>query len=152
MKSKRIGYALSTIVALLVVAIASSAIASSSAFSFTMFLRVVRGDRNKMLHSLDAGELTISGEVETTGSVASPATKKPVAVSFEVRQKGTILSSSVCSASVTPDPALSKKVSFSKSCGKIGKGIYYIIVSKDYQAKTGDGWHITGSGTLVTRP
>jgi hypothetical protein len=112
--------------------------------------RYVDGQKNKQIHSLDAGELTISGDIWVTSKNAR-ATSSPQSISLRVAATG-LFGSTACTVSVTPDSTLNKKRSFSKSCGRIESGTYWIEVSKDKAIdKTGDGWHLRGSGSLTTK-
>lgn len=141
---------ITTAALVLVAAVAGKAVASSAAFAFTMKLRYVDGERNKQLHTLDAGGLTLSGNIWVTSKKAR-ATSSPSAVTVTVYKTG-IIDSEKCHVSVTPDRIFNNKVSFSKSCGQVEAGTYCVKVSKPKAIDdTGDGWEIQGSGTLSTK-
>jgi len=126
------------------------AVASSAAYSFTMLLRCVNGEKNKTLHPLDAGSLTISGTIWVTSKVAR-ATAEPDPITIRL-YRSSLFNSEICTVTVTPDRVFNKKTSFTKSCGDVEAGTYFFIVSKpDAIDKLGDGWHIQGSGALVTK-
>ena len=130
--------------------VTGKAVASSAAFAFTMNLRYVDGEKNKMLHTLDDGDLTLSGDLWVTGK-KSKATSDPDSISISVYKKG-LVNSELCSTSVIPDRIFNKKVAFSKSCGHAESDTYFLTVSKgEALDKTGDGWQIQGSGSLVTK-
>lgn len=126
-------------------AFAGRAVANSSGFGFTMEQRYVNGEKNKQLHALDAGELTFSGNVWVTSKNVG-ATSAPEVIEIAVWKIG-VLGSRVCAASVTPNTIFNDKRSFSRSCGRIEGGTYWIEVSR----KKVDGWHIKGSGALATK-
>jgi hypothetical protein len=130
--------------------LARKAIANSSGFSFIMNLRYVDGEKNKVLHTLDAGDLTLSGKVWAISKRAR-TTPEPESIAITVYKTG-ILNSEVCSVSVTPSKVLNDKVSFSKSCGQVESGTYCVKVSKGKALDdTGDGWQLQGAGNLTTK-
>lgn len=136
--------------ALALATVAGRALANSSAFAFTMNMRHVDGEKNKQSHALDAGDLTINGNVWVTSKRAR-ATSTPESITFRVAETG-LLGSTVCTVSVTPDTIFNSKRAFSKSCDRIKSGTYWIEVSKGQAIdKMGDGWQLQGSGTLTTK-
>ena len=120
------------------------AVANSAAFSFTMEMRAVWGNRNGKFHTLDAGELTLSGDVWVV-SKNGGANSTPDVVTIEVH-RGTGVSA-VCSVKVTPSTTFNDKRTFDKSCGRVESGSYWVFVERTNP----DGWHLKGSGTLVTK-
>lgn len=150
MKRKYLNITAATFAIVAIAVFAGSAVASSAAFAFTMNLRYVDGKKNNILHTLDAGDLTLSGKIWVTSKKARAASN-PEPVTITVWKPG-IVNSDKCSVSVTPDRILNQKVSFTKSCGHIESGTYFIAVSKsDAFDKSGDGWQCQGSGTLSTK-
>lgn len=148
--SRRVALIAALAMALAIAVFAGTAMANSSAFAFTMELRFVSGERNKKTHALDAGELTLNGNLWVTSKKAR-STSKPKPIAIRVAETG-LLGSTICTVSVTPDTIFNNKVPFSRSCGRIKGGTYWIEVSKDQAIdKTGDGWHLQGAGTLTTK-
>jgi hypothetical protein len=136
--------------ALTLAALAGAALANSASFSFTMNNRLVNGESNKMLHALDAGELTLDGKLWVTSKKAR-ATAEPGNIEIFVYKIG-ILNSEVCKVVVTPDRIFNKRVAFSKACGRVESGTYVIKLWKEKALdRSGDGWQIAGSGTLTTK-
>lgn len=136
---------------LAMVVFAGRAVANSSAYAFTMKLRYVSGRDNNRPHTLDAGELTLSGQIWATNkSVRSTSTPQPITI--EVAKPGLFSPVPICTLSVMPDVILNSKRPYSRSCGRIEGGTYWIIASKSKTwDKSGDGWRIQGSGTLTTK-
>lgn len=145
MKRKHVVLAVAAILGLGLSFLAGRAAANSAAFAFTMELRAVNGEKNKKFHSLDAGELTLSGAIwvvsKNRGSTAAPEV-----VEIKVKKSG-LLASEVCSVSLTPNTIFNAKRSFEKSCGKVESGTYWVFVTRPRS----DGWHLKGSGSLVTK-
>lgn len=141
--------ALAIVFGLVSVATGRLAAASSAAWEFTMKLRAVDGERNKTFHALDGGVLTLSGSIWVTSKLAR-ATDEPQPIRISVQKRG-LFNSEVCTLSLTPERTFNKKNSFSMSCGSVVDGTYFLFLSKRKSIDdTGDGWHIQGSGTLVT--
>ena len=124
--------------------------ANSRAWSFTMSprSRVVDGKANGVFHTMDAGTLTLSGNLWVHSTLVNPT--GPASVTVAVRQhKKWWFDSTVCSQRVTPSKTVGShhKVSINKNCGKIGSGTYYLVISRGYE----DGREIRGSGQISTR-
>ncbi len=136
---------------LVMVVFAGSAVANASDYAFTMNWRYVSGKENKRFHTLDSGELTLSGKiwVHQKRYDASPV---PLPVRIEVLKGIDSERDVVCTLEVTPDVILNSKRAYSKSCGRIEGGSYWLRISKSKtQTSDGEGWHSQGSGTLTTR-
>lgn len=110
--------------------------------------RVVDGYNNGVKHTMTAGALTLSGRVWTAVIKPNPLAVQPVTV--EVRQKTLFSFNVICSSGphTTSDNNTGSQfaVSFSKNCGNIPAGDYYIRI---WRANT-DGREIEGDGTLRT--
>ena len=145
MKSRRAACVMTALLGVGLAILAGKAFANSATFAFTMELRAVHGNKNLKLHALDAGELTLSGAVWVV-SKNRGASSTPDTIDIAVK-KDNALKSQVCSATVIPNTVFNAKRSFEKSCGRIESGTYWIDVNRP----TEDGWHVKGSGTLVTK-
>lgn len=129
--------------------LAGTAVASSSSFSWTMNKRVVNGQSNGRLHVLDAGELTLSGKIWITEKKAKSASS-PLPITIKVLKAGSERDA-VCSITMIPDTAVNNKKDFSKSCGRVESGKYWILINKDgADNPDGEGWHNQGSGSITT--
>ena len=129
--------------------LAGGAAANSSAFSWTMRWRYVGGDRNSRYHALDAGALTINGKLwiyeKARASASSPLTIQ-IEVLKENDEKNVL-----CTLTVVPSTILNDKKEFSKTCGRIETGKYWVRITKPGATNhDGDGWHNQGAGTLAT--
>jgi len=125
---------------------ATPALANTSSWYFLAYYngRVVNGKTNGVYHQMTAGTLTISGTIKTTAVYGNPPTAKPW--HFEVRKwsNDTI----VCTAGPVAVPLLwNQTKSFSKVCGAIPAGKYYLKIWR----AAADDREVTGSGTLVTK-
>ena len=121
-------------------------LANSSSWSFLAFYngRVINGKTNGVFHSMTAGALTISGTIKTTAIYGTPNGAQPWY--FEVWQDG-LFPSKKCTAGPVAVPInLNQTNSFSKACGSIPTGSYYLII---WRAAL-DNREVTGSGTLKT--
>lgn len=129
--------------------LAGRAVASSSSFSWVMNNRQVHGQNNGRLHALDAGELTLSGKIWITEKKGKSATT-PLPITIKVFKEGSERDA-VCSVTVIPDTAVNNKKEYSKSCGRIESGKYWILINKDgADNPDGEGWHNQGTGSLIT--
>lgn len=144
MKRGHVMLVVAAFLGLVLAAFARKAAASSAAFAFTMEKRAVWGNKNKRLHTLDAGELTLSGGVWVV-SKSRGSSSAPDVVTIEVH-KGQE-ENKVCSVSMVPSTTFNDKRAFDKSCGRVESGSYWIFVSRPNE----DGWHLKGSGALVTK-
>ncbi|MBK9258425.1 MAG: hypothetical protein IPM54_01155 [Polyangiaceae bacterium] len=128
---------------------------SSSPFNWTMQWRLVNGRTNKRFHVLEAGTLTLSGKL-WIHEKRRGAPSRPMRIKIEVVKEsndGTDSDekNSLCSVIVTPSTTLHERTEYSKSCGRIETGKYWIRVNKfEAESGDGDGWHNQGSGILVT--
>jgi len=120
------------------------ALANSSSYSFTMDYRYVNGKDNGVTHGLSAGSLTNSGSLWAYRKAAGAV--GPYSVTIAV-VKDEIIDDTICTVSVTPSTTLNEKKSFSKACGSVPTGVYYIEAWKTND----DGWDIKAQGTLTTR-
>lgn len=129
--------------------LAGTGVANSASFAWTMNLRFVHGKKNGQLHSLDAGELTLSGKIWIHEKAARTASS-PDKVTVEVL-KDTFLDNIVCTVEVTPSTTLNSKKEYSKACGRVESGKYWLRIYKPKSLDdTGDGWRSQSSGTLTT--
>lgn len=131
------------VVALLIMAM-PVALANSSSYSFTMDHRYVNGKDNGVTHGLSAGSLTNSCSLWAYDKAAGAV--GPYSVTIAVVQDG-IIDKTICTTSVTPSKTLNVKKSYSKSCGSVPTGVYYIEAWKTND----DGWDVKAQGTLTTR-
>ncbi|WP_224240977.1 hypothetical protein [Hyalangium gracile] len=125
-------------------AIATPALANGSKFSLTMEHRLVHGKKNGVVHSLDRGVLTISGQLWVTR--CAPGATGPSSVTVEVWEDG-ILDHSLCSFAVIPSKKLGEKVSFSTTCQSVSKSSFFVVAWKVED----DGCDIQSDGTLTTK-
>lgn len=132
-------------VALIVMALPALANSSSYQWEMSHEGRNVNGKRNGVLHDMTAGELTNSGEVWQYFNLQGAT--GPLKVGIEVRKVNTLFDSSVCIAYVTPSAELNDPVSYSKDCGTISDGTYYIVAFKGDM----DGRSTAGRGVLETQ-
>jgi hypothetical protein len=129
---------------------AGGAVASSSSFKWTMDHRYVSGERNKKFYNLSAGVLTLNGSLWITLKRAAAASA-PLPISIMVVKQGSTERNATCTVTVIPDTVVNAKKAFSKSCGRIDSGEYFVVINKDgANNPDGDGWHNQGSGTLST--
>jgi hypothetical protein len=127
--------------------IVGTALAASSSFSWTMRWRYVGGKDNGKLHVLDAGNLTINGKIWITDKLRG-STSTPLDIQIEVLKENET-DNAVCTATVVPSKVMSEEKAFSKSCGRIAGGKYWLRITKvGAQDGDGDAWHNKGSGTL----
>lgn len=113
--------AVAVMTALAIILPGGSALANSSAFTWAMRFRYVSGKDNKKSHSLDAGELTVSGKIWIFEKNAK-ATSSPGAITIEVWKDGTLSDDRVCALTVVPDTTLNSKKEISRSCGRVESG------------------------------
>jgi len=133
-----------TLLALLVMA--TPVLANTSSWSFLAYYdgRVINGKTNGVFHQMTAGALTISGTIKTTAIYGTPNGAQPWY--FEVWKNG-LISSKKCTAGPVAVPlSWNQTNSFSKACGTITAGSYYLVI---WRAAT-DNREVTGSGTLKT--
>lgn len=135
----------------MVIGLGGVSVANTARFTFIMQCRYVGGDKTGVTHVLDAGELTLSGAIWITDKrLANPATE-PATVTIELMQ-GDHFKTSFCSVEVTPDRIFNRRTNFSKSCGRIEAGTYWVRVwKKGARDKDGDGWHSQGDGILTVK-
>ena len=128
-----------------------TALASSLSFAWTMNNRYVNGKTNGRFHTLDAGELTLSGKIWITEKRAAAAST-PLSISMSVvKEQDSSERDAVCTVTVTPDTTINNKKEFSRSCGRIESGKFWLLIDKVGASNPdGDGWHNQGSGTLTT--
>jgi hypothetical protein len=125
--------------------------ADSSAFTFTMNNRYVNGKANHKLHTLEAGELTISGQIWLHEKRRGAATTA-LPIQIDVVKDTFMARDVVCAVTVVPDRTISAKTAYSKSCGRIEGGTYFIRATKvGAENPDGEGWHNTSAGTLTTQ-
>lgn len=141
---KNIIAATMTLVAVLIMV--TPALANSRSWSFLAFYdgRVINGKNNGVFHSMTAGALTISGTIKTTAIFGTPSGAQPW--TFEVWQDGLFPSKKCTAGPVAVPVGLNQTNSFSKACGSIPAGSYYLVI---WRAAV-DNREVTGSGTLKT--
>lgn len=104
----------------------------------------VNGKSNGSLHSMTAGNMTLSGDIwpvnQDPGAAASPNT-----VYIVVYQDVTGTDRNVGSTSILPN-SNGSLASFSKNFSNQVAGNYYLFIYK----VNDDGWNIKGSGSLIT--
>lgn len=108
----------------------------------------LNGENNGVYHSMDSGNLTISGSIWVT-MIMGGDPPPPEAFYFQVWKNNTWFDTKICtSGGVTPSvmvgPAYAE--SFSKNCGSISSGDYYLVIWRG----DADDREVEGSGTLVT--
>lgn len=128
-------------VTLLIVASATPALANESKFEFTMEHEYVSGRKNKVAHGLDAGLLTIEGELWLTQ--CAPGSVGPHVIEIEVYKDHT-LDEQLCTFGVTPSKPVGNRVSFSVPCNAITPSVVYIVASR-----TDDGCDVEARGRPV---
>jgi hypothetical protein len=126
------------------------AYASSSTFTWVMNKRQVHGKKNKKFHDLDGGELTLSGKIWVTDKKAAAASS-PLSITIKVVKENDSEDDAVCSLTVIPDTTVNTKKDYTKSCGRVPTGKYWVHINKDgAENPDGEGWHNEGNGTLTT--
>lgn len=125
----------------------SPVLANTSNWSFqsTVDGRYLDGLANGVRHVMTAGTLTNSGSIWATSAIPGANTNANP-WTFEVWKEVTGLDPKICSVVVTPRTALNSPVSFSKGCGSITAGTYYLIIFRS----ASDGRAYAGSGNLRT--
>jgi hypothetical protein len=124
--------------------------ANSSSWSFLAFYDryYLSGKANGVFHNMTAGQLTNSGKIWVTMIMGGiPAGMYPWY--FEVWKKNTVFDQLICTSSpVYPNVMVGSQyaTSFTKSCGNISAGTYYLVI---YRAQS-DNREVQGSGTLHT--
>lgn len=113
-------------------------------------LREVDGSRNRKLYHLDSGTLSISGSVWVTEKVRG-ANSAPLEITVEILRDEFGRNASICSLQVKPSTILNERRDFSRSCGRVESGTYYLVVAKPHGKDDVDGWHNEGSGSLTTK-
>ena len=127
-----------------VLAMASPALANNSGYFFIIDHRYVNGSSNGVTHGLDAGNLTISGELWVYQKYVKPVGPHPITI--EVWQAG-FFDKSICSVTVVPSTTIGKKTSFSKDCGLVPTAVFFVVGWK----VNDDGWDIKTTGLLTTK-
>lgn len=133
-----------TLLAMLIMA--TPVIANSSSWYFLAYYTgyVVNGHDNGVFHQMNAGPLTINGTIETTAIYGTPNGAAPW--TFEVH-KDTLFHPKVCTAGPVAVPlSWGDTNSFSKLCGTISEGSYYLVI---YRGSL-DNREVEGWGTLST--
>lgn len=133
-----------TLIALLIMA--TPVLANSSSWWFLAYYdgRVINGHDNGVFHSMTAGTLTISGTITTTAIYGTSNGAQPWY--FEVWKDGLIHTKKCTAGPVAVPLSWNQSNSFSKNCGSITSGSYYLVI---WRAAT-DNREVTGSGTLRT--
>ncbi len=133
-----------TLLAILVMA--TPVLANTSSWSFLAFYdgRVINGKSNGVFHQMTAGALTISGTIKTTAIYGTP--NGAADWYFEVWKDGLIPSKKCTAGPVAVPLSWNQTNSFSKACGTITAGSYYLIIKRPFL----DNREVTGSGTLRT--
>ena len=105
--------------------------ANTRNWSFLAFYdgRVINGANNGVYHPMTAGSLTIAGTIKTTAIYGSPNGAQPWY--FEVWQDKLIDSKKCTAGPVAVPLSWNQTNSFSKACGSIPAGTYYLeVISK----------------------
>lgn len=140
----RVATIVMTLLAVLVMA--TPVLANTRSWNFLAYYDryYINGKTNGVIHTMTAGALTLSGTIKTTAIYGAPAGAQPWY--FEVWKDG-LVSSKKCTAGPISVPiSLNQTNSFSKACGTITAGNYYLVI---YRAAA-DNREVTGSGTLKT--
>lgn len=106
--------------------------------------RVINGKTNGVFHQMTAGALTIGGTIKTTAIFGTPNGAQPWY--FEVWKNGLIPSKKCTAGPVAVPLSWNQTNSFSKACGSISAGSYYLVIWR----AASDNREVTGSGTLRT--
>lgn len=147
----RITTALLLVLIALIVAVPVLANSSSWSFFLPDNAYAVDGKANGRIHTMTAGTLTFSGSFYVSRVI--PAAGNPSPVKFTVYKLGSGLFDPdrvICSTTITPSKMVGSAYakSFSKNCGTIAAGKYYIYILRTLSAA--DGYELVGSGTLRT--
>lgn len=115
----------------------------------------IQGRTNKRFHVLDSGTLMLSGKLwiyeKRRGGSSQPMRIKVEVVKENNDEKDNNEKDAFCSVIVTPSTKLNEPTEYSKSCGRVEAGKYWVRINKFEASSTdGDGWHNRGNGTLVT--
>lgn len=135
------------ILAMLIMATPALANTSSWYFLAYDYGLVIDGSVNGVYHTMTAGNLTNSGSLWVTRTLPNPLSPAPFY--FRVKKSQIGPDPTICtSGAVTPSVMVGSqyKVSFSKNCGTISAGTYYLYIWRNYT----DGREVQGSGTLRT--
>jgi hypothetical protein len=103
----------------------------------------VNGKDNGIVHTMTAGTLSHTGAVWQYQTAPNPV--GPNQVHIEV-WKDTLFDDLICTVTLTPYTTNNLKKYFSKNCGTISAGNYFIVVWKVED----DGRDDKGTGTLYT--
>lgn len=139
---------LMTVIIMLVMV--TPALANSSTWSFLAFYdgRYLSGKANGVFHTMTAGALTNSGKIWVTMiQGGTPNGLQPWY--FEVWKKNTLFDTKICTSDpVYPNVMVGSQypTNFSKSCGNISAGKYYLVI---WRADS-DNREVKGTGTLRT--
>lgn len=133
-----------------VLVIIEHAQASSSGFSWTMNLREVDGYKNRQVRHLEGGTLTLEGKIWIHEKIRT-ANPTPEQVRIEVFRDEFGKDPSICSVLVRPSTILNDKRDFSRGCGRVETGNYYLVIAKPHGKDDVDGWHNQGSGSITTK-
>lgn len=133
-------------VLLITLIMVTPALANTSSWYFLAYYdgRVINGKTNGVFHQMTAGALTISGTIKTTAIYGTPNGAQPWY--FEVWKDGLFPSKKCTAGPVAVPLSWNQTNSFSKACGSIPAGSYYLVI---WRAAT-DNREVTGSGTLRT--
>ena len=129
---------------------ASPVLANSSNWWFLAYYDryYLSGKANGVFHNMTAGNLTNSGYIYVTYiQGGTPSGRQPWY--FEVWKKNTLVDKKICTSNaVYPNVMVGPnyKTNFSKNCGNISSGSYYLVIWR----AASDNREVTGSGTLAT--
>ena len=103
------------------------------------------GSVTGVYHGLDAGSMTNSGSA-TAFSKDPGALAAPNPITVEV-WKDEFFDSKDCSVQRTISSSLNVYRGYSKGCGNVSVGVFYLVIWK----VADDGWNMKGTGTLRTQ-
>ena len=138
---------------LAILIMSTPALANSSSWSFTSTVEgmVLDGSKNGVFHTMTAGTLTNSGSIYVASAQPCCSTTNPASWTITVKKYNwPLFDSTICSVTVTPSKMVGSqyKVSFTKNCGTIAAGKYYLYITRG--GGSTDGRQVVGSGTLTT--
>lgn len=124
-------------------------LANSSNWSFTSNLDGMVWN-GTVLHTMTAGNLTNSGTIYV--AAAQGASQEVASWKIIVRRKNTIGYTTICSVTVKPSYYVGYQyaVPFSKNCGQITAGKYYIRFERITSTGYSDHRQVVINGTLFT--
>lgn len=130
---------------------ATPALANSSSYSWLAYSDygyVIDGSVNGVFHTMTAGTLTNSGSLWVTRTNPNPI-NPPTPFYISVKKSVVGPDPTICTTgAVTPSVMVGSQyaVSYSKGCGTISAGTYYLYIWRNAI----DGREVKGSGTLRT--